>query len=324
MASVMLQTSRIELFQFSIFNFQFRYRVPMRHLLALALSALTTLPALAWGQKGHQLANEAATYAVPYELPRFFHDAYPGLVYLGYDPDRLHGAGASADDMFSNDHFLDWEYVAALDLPRERYKYLALLAASGTLRANAIDNRTTGFVPWRIAETCEHLERQWQLWKRASDPIDRRQIEQNIVYLSGVLGHFVSDSANPHHATIHYNGWVGAENPEGFRTDCDAHRRFESDFVTGAVAIGDVVPLMQPSMRRDDYFAEALAFIRESHALVPALYRLDRDGAFDGSGSEDGKQFAARRIAVGASWLRDLWWSAYLNGTQGRPKKEQE
>ncbi|MBI2213469.1 MAG: hypothetical protein HYU52_07470 [Acidobacteria bacterium] len=296
----------------------------MRHLLALALTALTTLPAAAWGQKGHYLANEAATFAVPYELPRFFHESYPGLVYLGYDPDRLHGAGASADDMFANDHFLDWEYVAELDLPRERYEFLELLGTSGTLRANAIDNRTTGFLPWRIAETCEHLERQWQLWKRAADSIERGQIEENIVYLSGVLGHFVADAANPHHATIHYNGWVGAENPERFRSDCEAHRRFESDFVTRHVAIDDVVPLLHRAMRRDDYFLAATGFIRESHALVPALYRLDRDGAFDGAGSEAGKRFAAERIAAGASWLRDLWWTAYLNGTQGRPKKEQK
>jgi len=296
----------------------------MRHVFALLLTALIALPALAWGQKGHYLANEAATYAVPYELPRFFHEAYPSLVYLGYDPDRLHGAGASADDMFANDHFLDYEYVASLTLPRGRYAFLALLETSGVLRANLIDNRTTGFLPWRIAETCEHLERQWQLWKRAADPGDRLQIEQNIIYLSGVLGHFAGDAANPHHATIHYNGWVGEKNPEGFRTDCEAHARFESDFVTHNVAIGDVVPLMHPATRRDDYFAAALDFVRESQSLVPALYRLDRDGAFDDAGSEAGKRFAAARIATGASWLRDLWWSAYLNGTQGRPKKEQQ
>lgn len=296
----------------------------MHRLISVLLLSLLTLPALAWGQKGHYLANEGATHAVPYELPRFFHDSYPGLVYMGYEADRWHGAGESADEAFSNDHFLDWEYAAALELPRSRYDFLALLETSGTLRANAIDNRTTGFVPWRVAETCELLERQWQIWKRSSEPIERRQIERNIVYLAGLLGHYVADSANPHHATIHYNGWVGVENPEGFRTDCGAHARFESDFVTRVMTIGDVVPLMRPPTRRDDYFASALEFIRESHALVPALYRLDRDGAFDGWGNEEGKRFAAERIATGSSWLRDLWWTTYLNGTQGRPKKEQK
>ncbi len=295
----------------------------MRQLISILILSLLTLPALAWGQKGHYLANEGATYAVPYELPRFFHDAYPGLIYLGYEPDRWHGAGESADDALSNDHFLDWEYAAPLELPRGRYDYLALLETSGTLRANAIDNRTTGFVPWRVAEACELLERQWQLWKRSSEPLERRQIEQNIIYLAGVLGHFVADSANPHHATIHYNGWVGAENPERFRTDCGTHSRFESDFVTRIVTIGDVVPKLRQPVRRDDYFGVAIELIRESQALVPALYRLDRDGGFDRAGSEEGRRFAADRLAAGASCLRDLWWSTYLNGTQGRPKKEQ-
>ncbi|MGK2857749.1 MAG: hypothetical protein ACSLFQ_11140 [Thermoanaerobaculia bacterium] len=295
----------------------------MRHLISILLLALLTLPALAWGRKGHDLANEGATHAVPYELPRFFHDAYPGLVYMGYEPDRWHGAGEAADNVSSNDHFLDWEYVASLPITPKRYEFLALLETSGTLRARAIDNRTTGFVPWRVAETCDLLERQWQLWKRSSEPLDRPQIERNIVYLAGLLGHYVADSANPHHATVHYNGWVGAENPERFRTDCGAHARFESDFVSRKLSIDDVVPLMRPVTRRDDYFAAAIELVRESHSLVPALYRLDRDGAFDGAGSEAGKRFAAERLATGSSWLRDLWWTAYLNGTQGRPRKEQ-
>jgi hypothetical protein len=71
-------------------------------------------------------------------------------------------------------------------------------------------------------------------------------------------------------------------------------------------------------MRRDDYFNEAVGFIRASNAEVDALYTLDRDGAFDGMGTDEGIEFAARRMALGSSWLRDLWWSAWLNGTEDR------
>lgn len=288
------------------------------------LFALLVLPAtgaLAWGQKGHTLANEAATTAVPFEMPAFFHDAYPGLVYLGYDPDRWRGAGKSFDPVGSQDHFLDFEYVEPLGaLPDSRYEHIKLLESSGILRSLGIELETPGFAPWRIAEVCELLERQWRLWSIETNPIEKRQIEQNIIHFAGILGHYVADSANPHHTTKEYNGWT-APNPNRYRTDCETHSRFESQFVTRRMSLDEVLPFMQPPHRRDEYFGEALGFIRASNALVETLYTLDRDGAFDGAGTDRGVEFAARRLATGASWLRDLWWSTYLNGTKVRASR---
>jgi len=282
------------------------------------LFTLLLLPAtgaLAWGEKGHTLANEAATTAVPYEMPAFFHDAYPGLVYLGYDPDRWRGAGTSFDPVGSQDHFLDYEYVESLGpLPDSRYEFIKLLESSGILKKEGIELETPGFVPWRVAEVSELLERQWRLWSNETDPIEKRQIEQNIIHFAGVLGHYVADSANPHHATKEYNGWT-SPNPNGYRTNCETHFRFESLFVTKNVSLRDITPYMQPPQRRDNYFDEALGFIRASNTQIETLYTLDRDGAFDGRGTPAGLEFAARRIALGGSWLRDLWWSTYLNGT---------
>ncbi len=281
--------------------------------LAIALTLLA-LPCLGWGQKGHYIANEAATHAVPYEMPAFFHDAYPGLVYLGYDPDRWRGAGPSLDAINRPAHFLDYEYVSHLEpLPSDRFEYLELLISSGTLERLGIRMSTPGLVPWRVAEICELLTRQWRLWHREDNPFEKRQIEQNIVQLAGILGHFVADSSNPHHSTIYYNGWT-APNPNGYRNDCSTHSRFESQFVTRNVMVADVTPLLAPKQRRDDYFEEAVGFIKESNTLVETLYALDRDGAFDGTGTKEGHEFARKRLAVAASWLRDLWWSTYLNG----------
>lgn len=282
---------------------------------------LAASPLLGWGEKGHWIANEAATFGTPAELPPFFHRAYPRLVYLGYDPDRWRGAGRSMDAANAPDHFLDYEYVEHLQLPVDRYAYLALLDRSGTLRRFGISNDTVGFVPWRIAEMCELLEQEWRLWRRAPSDLERQHIEETIVFVAGVLGHFVSDSANPHHATINYNGWVEA-NPNRYPNDCEAHSRFETQFVSREIELSDVVPKLVAPALRSDYFEAALHLIRESNRLVEELYRLDRDAGFSWPrGTAAGRDFASRRLAVGASLLRDLWWSTYRNAASDRARR---
>ena len=267
--------------------------------LAIALT-LFALPCPGWGEKGHYIANEAATHGVPYEMPAFFHDSYPALAYLGYEPDRWRGAGPSLNAS-SPEHFLDYEFVSHLGpLPASRSRYFELLISSGTLDRYGIRMSTPGLNPWRIAEICEMLTRQWRLWRFEDNPIEKRQIEGNIVHLAGILGHYVADSANPHHSTIYYNGWTGP-NPNGYRYDCRTHSRFESQFVTMNVVSSDVTPLLAQKHRRDNYFEEAVGFIKSSNDQLETLYALDRDGAFDGTGTKEGHEFARKRLSVAAS-----------------------
>ena len=180
-------------------------------------------------------------------------------------------------------------------------------------------------MPWRIAELTELLTVEFKLW-RSSAPgsAERAYIENNIIYVAGILGHYVVDSANPHHATIHYNGWVGMTNPNRFANDCGTHSRFESQFISHAVELSDVKPKLAAPLLRTDYFNTALELIRASNALVEKLYTLDRDGAFDPlrrPASPEGIAFASDRIANGSSILRDLWWSAWINSA-AKPAQE--
>lgn len=286
-------------------------------LLTLVLLAPAT-PLFGWGEKGHLIANEAAARVAPVELPPFFHQAYPQLIWLGPDPDRWRGAGESADAMYAPEHFLDYEYVLPLgELPRERYAYIDLLHRSGTARNLGLTTEAPGFVVWKVAEVAELLTQEFRLWRREADEVARRQLEQSIVFLAGTLGHYVADSANPHHSTIHYNGWVG-DPSKGYRTDCGAHSRFESAFVSNAVELDDVLKRLRPLEVRDDFFATALDLIRDSNAQVEPLYALDAAGAFDDRGTGEGQAFAADRIALGASVLRDLWVSAWRKSGERR------
>ncbi|HUF18596.1 MAG TPA: hypothetical protein VMS12_11200 [Thermoanaerobaculia bacterium] len=270
----------------------------------------------AWGQKGHYMVSEAATFEVPSDMPHFFHRHYPELIYLGYDPDRWRGSGRSLNAANPPEHYLDYEFVDHLELPLSRYDFIQLLTDSNTLRRRGIENTSPGFSPWRIAELSELMEVQWRLWRQSDLPArDRAQIEQNIIQYAGVLGHYVADAANPHHTTINYNGWV-EPNPEGYAFDCDTHSRFETQFVSRVMELDPVIPRLREATHRKEYFSTALEFIKESNALVETLYRIDRDGGLRGAGTAEAREFAADRMAAGASMLRDLWWSAWLNSAE--------
>ena len=273
------------------------------------------------------MANEAATIGLPTDMPQFFYRQFSQIVWLGPDPDRWRGAGASLEPANGPDHVMNYEYIAALKLPRDRYSFLALLTTSGTLRRYGIRNTDPGFLPWRIAEMCEQLTIEWRLWRAAAPGSpDRAYLERDIVRDSGVLGHFVADSSNPLHDTINYNGWI-TPNPNGYANDCQIHARFETDFVTHAITTNDIVAKMTTPELRADYFETAIGFIRQSNMLVESVYRVDKNGGFDifrKPPSPEGKTFTAERLAAGASLLRDLWWSAWRNSANPPKRRDAE
>jgi hypothetical protein len=288
--------------------------------LVLVLSLLVPTQMEAWGEKGHFIVNEAATLGLPNDMPHFFYRSFPELTWLGYDPDRWKHAGDSIEAAEAPNHFLDYEFVAGLELPPDRHEYLALLESSGRLRQKGITNADPGFVPWRIAELSEKLTsqfRQWRFSRRGSS--EREFLERGIINTAGTLGHYVADSANPHHATINHNGWI-MPNPHGYPVDCGTHSRFESTYISHAVEPKDVTPKLASPARRTNYFDTALDFIKASNALTERLYQIDKDGGFDifRPVQPVAFEFATDRLAAGASMLRDLWWSAWKNSSRRR------
>lgn len=292
----------------------------MRHAplaLAGALVAVALLPSDAnarrWGEAGHRLVARAASAHVPKEMPTFFRNAGPQLAYLNPEPDRwrVHDSAAldpAMDRAYSPEHFVDLEMLpeGALDA-RDRHAYAERLARADVSAARA------GFLPYRILELTERLRTEFRLWRRAPNARVRGWIEQRIINDAGILGHYVADAANPHHTTIHYNGWVG-DNPNGFATDRGFHSRFESAFVQEKIRFEDVEPLVLRAPRTHEQLRRAIrAFIQDSNDHVVELYELDKAEAFGPrTESEAHRRFTARRLAVGATMLRDLWWTAWV------------
>lgn len=269
-----------------------------------------------WGYVGHEMAARVAAATLPGEMPAFFRDAGPQLVYLNPEPDRWRvRARREMDQAFQYDHYIDLENVpdGALDAP-DRFSYLRLLYEAGLERPE----RDAGFLPYRIMELYQRTVNGWRMWSAETDPERREWIEERIVNDAGILGHYVTDASQPHHTTIHFNGWDrDTPNPEGYTRDNGFHARFERYFVEAHLTDADLahhMPAGEPASVSGGVREAVRRHILESHAEVETLYRLDRDVGFDPETPADpaAREFAAERLAAGARMLASLWWSAWV------------
>ncbi|MDE2654256.1 MAG: hypothetical protein OXI71_10650 [Gemmatimonadota bacterium] len=269
-----------------------------------------------WGQAGHEMAARAAVTRLPAEMPAFFREAGDRLVYLNPEPDRWRvGRLREMDQAFQYDHYIDLENVpeGALEA-RDRFDFLRQLYAAGLERPE----RDAGFLPFRITELYQRIVTEWRLWRSEDDPGRRAWIAERIVNDAGILGHYVTDGSQPHHTTIHFNGWDrDTPNPEGYTTDNGFHARFETAFVTTRVSDADVARHLGAAPLRSvagSARAAVIDHILTAHAEVETLYRIDRDVGFDPWEPADPEalEFAAERLAAGAEMLAVLWWSAWV------------
>ena len=292
-----------------------RIRVSARAVVALLLLSVSLIepPAsLAWGEHGHKLSGRAAATRLPKEMPDFFRKAVDQLEYLNPEPDRWRSkVMMEMNEAFAYDHFLDLEMVPPLALEAEdRFAYLVALYQGGVKQPEQ-----AGFVQFHMLELYQRLRTEFNLWRNAKDKKTRKWIEQRIINDAGTLGHYVSDAANPHHATIHYNGWdKNTPNPNNYTTDNTFHGRFESEYVGSHIAITDLLPLISQQPRVvGNPRAEIIAHLKTSNSLVERLYQLDKQAKFDKmTTAAENKRFAVDRLVAGVEMLRALWWTAWV------------
>jgi hypothetical protein len=64
-----------------------------------------------------------------------------------------------------------------------------------------------------------------------------------------------------------------------------------------------------------------MQYLYDSHDLVEKSYQLEKQGGFDGEGTPASRQFIRERLAAGATMLRNMWYSAWIqSGEQGDTK----
>ena len=281
-------------------------------LLLIAVSLIQPRQTLAWGEHGHKLSGRAAATGLPKAMPEFFRKAVNQLEYLNPEPDRWRSrVMVEMNEAFAYDHFLDLEMVPAAALDAEdRYAYLVALYQAGVK-----EPEKAGLAHFHILELYQRLRTEFHLWRNAKDKRTRKWIEERIINDAGIIGHYASDAANPHHSTIHYNGWdKNTPNPNGYTTDNTFHGRFESEYVQTHIVISDLLPLIKPQPRvLENPRAEIIAHLKNSNSLVERLYQLDKQAKYDKqTTAPENKAFAIDRLVAGVEMLRALWWTAWV------------
>jgi hypothetical protein len=293
----------------------------MRHAVVVAVVLLAAArPAGAWGPKGHAMTARVATRALPKDMPAFFRKADIELGWLCPEPDRWRSADRepALRGHWDRDHVVKLELLTE-PLPPHRYDFFLAFTKKEKPGGGNYGWREMGFAPYAMAEHLEMLTVNFMIWRKleARTPEERRikrQVEQNIIHIAGLLSHFVTDTGNPMHTTVHTNGWVdGYPNPNGF-VGKGLHGRFEHEYVGKAIEEKDFQSLLAPARERSGpWLEEAMAHIRESFGFVEQVYTLDKASAFaSGNETPEHKRFTCERLAFSAQALRDFWHSAWL------------
>lgn len=296
-------------------------------LVCLLLALMSAQTSFAWGPDGHRMINRLALQALPSNVPEFLRDkaATDEIEYLGPEPDRWRSRNESElNAAQAPEHYINLELADLVGaLPRRRPDFVeALFAARITHPAFAQDLRPTrvGLQPWVTNEVYERLQaalREYREQKAKGQ--DTRPVEAAAIFYVGWLGHYVGDGSMPLHTSIHANGWMGQENPHGYVTSPGIHAQFESAFVHRNIKAADIAPLMTGVKPLEDPFEDYVAYLRISHTLVQQVYEFEKVGGFNGRGSAQSRYFTADRLAAGASELRDMIVTAWLQSAKPAP-----
>ena len=279
-------------------------------------SAITPL-IYSWGDDGHQAIARVAVEKLPADMPEFFRSAASRLAFLSPEPDRWNDSMESFSalrEATGPDHFIDIDSPETFQsLPDNRYKYAEWLRAKGQTP------QVVGFLPYAMLETYQKVQLSFRMWRDPQRAGDREQIEQNIVYYAGLLGHYVGDGANPLHTTLHYNGWTSSWNPDLFTRE-PIHSRFESEYVRANLQAADFSGQVKTAEKVPDVFYSVMRYLLDSYAQVPQLYQLEKTARWEANNRRpESKQFVAARLASASQMLANLWYSAYLGSTNLRP-----
>ena len=297
------------------------FRSPVSFALGLGIGLASfgsAPPAHAWGNEGHRLINRLAVSALPPDVPAFVRSPATAdeIEYLGPEPDRWRSpAEPELNAAQAPEHFIDLEPADALGpLPRRRLDFEAKIFAAGE-RPEKI-----GLQPWEATEVWQRLKAALREYRQlTAEGKDTHPVEQACIFYAGWLGHYAGDASQPLHTTIQYNGWVGP-NPNGYTTDHKIHWQFEGPFVGANIHAEQVQPRMTPLHAIDgDLFDAYVAYLRHTATYVERVYQLEKAGGFTGSGTEESRAFTAERVAAGASMLRDMIYTAWLESAKPVP-----
>jgi hypothetical protein len=300
----------------------------------------------AWDYEGHRLVNQVALASLPNDFPAFVRTAENAerIAFLAGEADRWRNATADAPLQHENgmDHYLDLEELGMAGLTLDqvssfRFEFALQFAAGRAAHPDsfpAIDQAKNydrsrewpGFAPWAIAENFGKLRSGFsylKVYRELGTPEEIANAERNIVYIMGVMGHYVGDSAQPLHTTVHHHGWVGP-NPNGYSTWTGIHAWIDGGLIGKAgIKFPELAPRVTPAEplslapradHRDPMFVLVLSYFAEQNKLVEPLYQLHKAGKLgdrDQPVSDEAHEFVDRQLLSGGEMLGSIWLTAW-------------
>ena len=312
-------------------------------------SVALVFDALAWDYEGHRAVNELALASLPKNFPAFVltTEARRRIAFLAGEADRWrnetsfkNGTGLALGHASGPDHYLDLEDLSLYGLtpqtlPPLRYDFVADIVKARLTHPEkfpALDpakdadhtRELSGFLPWAITENFEKLQSSFAtlaaLEKCGGMPEEIANAKQNILYVMGVMGHYVGDASQPLHTTMHHHGWVG-DNPNHYTTSFGFHGWIDGGFFvkTGGIEVRELAANIRPAAQipaatePDGIFRTAVDFIVAANRLVEPLYKLDRDGEFSNKENHgaEGRAFLEGQLVKSGQLLGNLWLTAW-------------
>src|SRR6266850_2999434 len=283
---------------------------------AAAFVLINASTAFAWDYEGHRVVNQLALASLPTNFPAFVRapEAAERVAFLAGEADRWRNTpDLPLQHCQEPEHFMDIEELAQFGLhadmlPVFRYDFVSQVAAARKARpeiaAGADDpahkHRWIGLLPWAITENYGKLKSGFSYLKAFEQnhgtPEEITNAQANILYVMGVMGHYVGDASQPLHTTIHHHGWVG-ENPHGYSTRQSFHGWMDGGYfakIGGAnvkemqakLRPAQIVQIKDRSAKPEEMFQTTMLFILDQHKLVEPLYQLDKDGKLSGEGEK--------------------------------------
>ena len=321
----------------------------------IGASGALVFNAAAWDYDGHRAVNELALAVLPTNFPAFVlvPEARERIAFLAGEADRWRnvtdvktGHGLELGHVNGPDHYLDMEDLklyglTPATLPPLRYDFVAdIVKARAAHPENfpAIDSaknsdhtrELSGFLPWAIAENYQKLQSGFSvlaaLEKFGGTPAEIANAKQDIVYVMGVMGHFVGDASQPLHTSMYHHGWTTNDNPNHYTTSFGIHGWIDGGFFskTGGVDVKKLSPKIHPAGKLpaadepDGVFRTAVNFIVAQNQLVEPLYQLDRDGKLSNKENRgaEGRAFLEGQLVKSGQMLGDIWFTAWATAPE--------
>lgn len=312
----------------------------------MAVLCTGLVPALrAWDSVGHGIVNELALASLPADFPPFVHEPAntARIAFLAGEPDRWsHALDLPIKHYNWPDHYCDLEMLtdAGLDLqalPSFRYDFVMAFAAGRAAHPDkfpAIDpakdtdhtREWPGFLQWTVTEYYGKLKAGFsslKVYEEAGTPEEIANARADIVYLMGIMGHYVGDSAQPLHLTVNHNGWVGP-NPRNYTTWQGFHSWIDGGFIAKAgIQASEIAPRVTPAKvislaprpdGRDPVFVAMMDFMLEQSKLVEPLYQMEQAGKLNHDAtppSAEGRTFIDGQLLKGGEMLGAIWLTAW-------------